>query len=123
WKRAIVFLASVPITVLMNSLRIGLIGITVEHWGNRMAEGLLHEFEGWVVFMMSTVVVLLIAMGLTRIRSSPARGAASAAVPSTAPASTMPVNSTAPAVPVVTAAGTPAAPFQTLPRSFVADAA
>ena len=64
WKRAVVFLSSVPITVLMNSLRIGLIGITVEHWGSRMAEGFLHEFEGWAVFMLSSALVLLIAVGL-----------------------------------------------------------
>ena len=38
----------------MNSLRIGAIGITVEYWGPKMAQGLLHDFEGWVVFMFST---------------------------------------------------------------------
>ncbi|HUI62659.1 MAG TPA: VPLPA-CTERM-specific exosortase XrtD [Steroidobacteraceae bacterium] len=66
WKRAIVFLSSIPVTVLMNSLRIGLIGITVEHWGQRMAEGFLHEFEGWAIFMISSLVVLLIAIALNR---------------------------------------------------------
>jgi len=66
WKRAIVFLSSIPVTVLMNSLRIGLIGITVEHWGPRMAEGFLHEFEGWAIFMLSSVVVLLIAVVLNK---------------------------------------------------------
>jgi len=45
WKRVTIFLASIPITVLMNSLRIGIIGITVERWGQRMAEGALHDFE------------------------------------------------------------------------------
>jgi exosortase len=44
WKRATLFLVSVPITVVMNSVRIGFIGITVEHWGPGMAEGALHEF-------------------------------------------------------------------------------
>ncbi len=58
WKRALVFLSTIPITVLMNSLRIGLIGVTVEYWGKGMAEGILHEFEGWVVFMMCTAVLL-----------------------------------------------------------------
>ncbi len=33
WKRALIFFVSIPITVLMNSLRIGVIGITVEYWG------------------------------------------------------------------------------------------
>ena len=61
WKRVVLFVASVPIAILMNSLRIGVIGITVEYWGPRMAEGLLHDFEGWVVFMFSMVALLGVA--------------------------------------------------------------
>ena len=67
WKRVAVFLSSVPITVVMNSLRIGFIGITVERWGAGMAEGALHDFEGWLVFMFSTAALLLTAFGLSRI--------------------------------------------------------
>ena len=51
WMRALVFLSSIPITILMNSFRIGVIGVLVEYWGPSMAEGFLHDFEGWVVFM------------------------------------------------------------------------
>ncbi len=58
WKRLLVFLSSIPITVAMNSLRIGLIGVTVEYWGRGMAEGVLHDFEGWVVFMASGALML-----------------------------------------------------------------
>jgi exosortase D (VPLPA-CTERM-specific) len=67
WKRALLFLSSVPITVLMNSFRIGLIGVTVEFWGEDMAQGILHDFEGWVVFMASLVVLLLFMVVLNRI--------------------------------------------------------
>jgi exosortase D (VPLPA-CTERM-specific) len=58
WKRIVVFLSSVPITILMNSWRIGTIGIMVEHWGIGMAEGFLHEFQGWMVFMLSAGLLL-----------------------------------------------------------------
>lgn len=51
WHKWLIFLSTMPITVLMNSFRIGVIGITVKHWGTEMAEGFLHDFEGWVVFM------------------------------------------------------------------------
>jgi exosortase D (VPLPA-CTERM-specific) len=73
WKRVLLFLASIPIAVLMNSLRIGLIGVTVEHWGVKMAEGVLHDFEGWVVFMFSLIVLLLLAAVLVRIGEPHAR--------------------------------------------------
>ena len=58
WK-ALLFVSSMPVTVLMNSFRIGAIGVTVEYWGKKMAEGFLHDFEGWVVFMAAFIVLLL----------------------------------------------------------------
>lgn len=67
WKRALLFLSSIPITVLMNSLRIGVIGVTVEHWGVQMAEGFLHEFQGWMIFMASAALMLGEIALLTRI--------------------------------------------------------
>lgn len=61
WKKAIIFLSSIPITILMNSFRIGAIGVTVEYWGPEMAEGFLHDFEGWAVFM-SCIAILIAEM-------------------------------------------------------------
>ncbi len=61
WKRALLFFSSIPITVGMNSFRIGVIGYTVEHWGKSAAEGFLHDFEGWIVFMSSMVLMLVLA--------------------------------------------------------------
>jgi exosortase D (VPLPA-CTERM-specific) len=51
WKRALVFVSTIPITVVMNSFRIGVIGILVNNWGPQMAEGALHFFEGWIIFI------------------------------------------------------------------------
>jgi len=59
WKKAVIFLSTIPITVLMNSFRIGVIGVTVEYWGQDMAEGFLHDFEGWVVFMSCTAILII----------------------------------------------------------------
>lgn len=50
WMRVIIFLSTLPITVIMNSFRIGIIGVLVNSWGIKQAEGFLHEFEGWVIF-------------------------------------------------------------------------
>jgi exosortase D (VPLPA-CTERM-specific) len=51
WQRIFLFISTIPITILMNSFRIGVIGVTVDQWGIQMAQGFLHDFEGWVVFM------------------------------------------------------------------------
>ncbi|MGO9037260.1 MAG: VPLPA-CTERM-specific exosortase XrtD [Steroidobacteraceae bacterium] len=58
WKRSVLFLSSIPITLVMNSIRVGTIGIMVEHWGIGMAEGFLHEFQGWAVFMVCAGLLL-----------------------------------------------------------------
>ena len=63
WRRVIIVVSSVPISILMNSIRIGVIGVTVEYWGQEMAEGVLHDFEGWVVFM-GALMLLFIEMKL-----------------------------------------------------------
>jgi len=67
WKKAVVFLSTIPITVLMNSFRIGVIGIMVEYWGQEMAEGFLHDFEGWFVFMACTLVLVVEMWLLSKI--------------------------------------------------------
>lgn len=67
WKRAVIFLSSIPITVLMNSFRIGVIGVMVEYWGQSMAEGFLHDFEGWVIFMACTSILVLEMWVLSKI--------------------------------------------------------
>jgi exosortase D (VPLPA-CTERM-specific) len=59
WKRVVIFASTIPLTILINSLRIGIIGVTVEYWGVSMAEGFLHDFEGWFMFMIC--VALLVA--------------------------------------------------------------
>lgn len=59
WKKLVIFTSSVPITIFMNSFRIGAIGILVEYWGTEMAEGFLHDFEGWAIFMACISILVL----------------------------------------------------------------
>ena len=67
WQRVILFVSTIPITVIMNSIRIGGIGVTVEYWGPQMAEGLLHDVEGWFMFIASLAVLLLELVLLLRL--------------------------------------------------------
>jgi len=71
WKRAIVFLSTVPITIVMNSFRIGVIGVVVDNFGPQDADGLLHFFEGWIIFvacagLLALEMFLLAKIGSTR---------------------------------------------------------
>jgi len=59
WQRLIIVVSTAPITLLMNSIRIGVIGVLVEYWGIGMADGFLHYFEGWVIFVSCIGLLLL----------------------------------------------------------------
>jgi exosortase D (VPLPA-CTERM-specific) len=67
WQRALVFFSSVPLTVLMNSFRVGAIGVLVEYFGSGMARGFVHDAEGWVVFMACVGLLLLEMRLLSRL--------------------------------------------------------
>lgn len=58
WHKLALLLAAVPISVLMNSLRIGVIGVMVDRYGIEHAQGFTHLFEGWVVFGLTIAVML-----------------------------------------------------------------
>ncbi len=66
WQRIVIFLTTIPITVLMNSFRIGMIGVLVNYFGIEQAEGFLHDFEGWIIFM-ACVGILFLEMWLFTI--------------------------------------------------------
>lgn len=71
WQRGIVFFSSIPITIIMNSIRIGLIGVLTDQYGKSMAEGFLHDFEGWFVFMICTAILVGEMWVLARLGKAP----------------------------------------------------
>jgi len=58
WQRATVFFSSIAVAVGMNGLRIGMVGILLDRWGDRMADGALHLFEGWVIFLACSALLV-----------------------------------------------------------------
>ncbi len=71
WKRVLIVLSTIPMTIVINSLRIGLIGVTVEYWGPAMAEGMLHDFEGWFMFMVCMLLLIGEMAVLARVGGRP----------------------------------------------------
>lgn len=59
WKRILLFLSTIPISIGMNVLRITIIGVTVDKWGIEMAEGFIHTFEGWTVFIICLALLMI----------------------------------------------------------------
>jgi exosortase/archaeosortase family protein len=52
-RRALLALASIPIAIAANAVRILGTGLCVQYWDPDKALGFFHEFSGWVMFLVS----------------------------------------------------------------------
>lgn len=73
WRRTWLALASIPIAVAANALRIVGTGLCVQFWDPEKAMGFFHEFSGWLMFLFSLGLVYLVQRTM---RLAPARSAA-----------------------------------------------
>jgi len=53
WRRIALVLASIPIAIAANAVRILGTGLCVQYWDPDKALGFFHEFSGWVIFLVS----------------------------------------------------------------------
>jgi exosortase D (VPLPA-CTERM-specific) len=74
WQKVIIVFSTIPITIFMNSIRIGVIGILVNSYGQEQAEGFLHFFEGWVIFIVCIILLYIEAIVLMKLTASLQRG-------------------------------------------------
>jgi exosortase D (VPLPA-CTERM-specific) len=70
WKKAFLVVSAAPITILINSFRIAVTAVLVNSFGIEMAEGFLHQFEGWIIFILGLLVLGLEILVLERFRWS-----------------------------------------------------
>jgi exosortase len=56
-RMAIVF-SSIPIAVVANALRVAGTGVAAQYYGPGVAQGFLHTFSGWVVFIVAFAAML-----------------------------------------------------------------
>jgi len=66
WVRGVLALASVPVAVPANSVRIIGTGLLVQYWDADKAEGYFHASWGWIVFVIS-LLLLYAFHGLIRL--------------------------------------------------------
>ena len=72
WHKALLLLMAAPLTVFMNSFRIGVIGVIVNaREDTAWVEGFTHFFEGWVIFVACVVILFLTAIALQQLTPNP----------------------------------------------------
>ena len=67
-RRWILALASIPIAVAANALRIVGTGLCVQYWDPSKGEGFFHEFSGWVMFVISLSFLYLLHRAMHKFR-------------------------------------------------------
>ena len=64
--RVALILATIPIAVIMNGLRIAATGVVVERWGPAFGKGGWHELTGWITFVASLSILIAIQRRLNK---------------------------------------------------------
>jgi exosortase len=57
-RRTLLALATIPIAIVSNAIRVAGAGVTADLFGPAAVEGFLHSFSGWLTFVSSLVLLL-----------------------------------------------------------------
>ncbi|MBZ5548868.1 MAG: exosortase/archaeosortase family protein [Acidobacteriia bacterium] len=60
WVRVVLACSAVPIAVAANSFRIFGTGLLVQYWDPDKAEGFFHAFSGWLIFVVSLILLFTV---------------------------------------------------------------
>jgi exosortase len=67
WVRTVIAVSAVPIAVLTNGARVAGTGIAAYYYGPAAAEGFIHEFAGWLVFVAAFALLALLQLLIARV--------------------------------------------------------
>jgi exosortase len=67
WMRTVLSLATIPIAIFANGLRVAGTGIAAYYIGPEAAEGFFHTFSGWLVFVAALALLVLLQRTMARI--------------------------------------------------------
>ncbi len=65
-SKLIIFLAAVPIALVGNIVRLIATAVLAKYFGSVVAEGFIHEFSGWLLFVFGLVFLMLLQSFLTK---------------------------------------------------------
>jgi exosortase len=65
--RLLLVMATVPIAIVTNGLRVAGTGVIAHYYGPMAADQFFHGFSGWVVFLLAVLVMCAIQLALGRL--------------------------------------------------------
>lgn len=70
WERALLVASAIPIAIFVNAVRVALTGILTHAYGEEMATGALHEFQGMITFGIAFLLLMFEARLIDLLRPS-----------------------------------------------------
>ena len=69
WKKLALFISAIPIAILVNIFRLAVTAILATFYGEKVAQGFLHEASGVIVFILAIALLYCVHLVLLRISS------------------------------------------------------
>jgi exosortase A len=66
--RVFLIVAMVPLAIISNGTRVMITALMANYLGPKAAEGFMHEFSGWVIFVVATILFLLLHGAINFVR-------------------------------------------------------
>lgn len=68
WHRWLIFVSTIPVTIIMNSIRIAVTGVLYNAYGVGAGDSFLHYFEGWVIFVGCLLILFALMILLAKLQ-------------------------------------------------------
>jgi exosortase len=79
YLRIALVLLMIPLAVISNGFRVVGTALLTYYWGPKAADGFLHSFSGWVIFMVATCMLFVLHRAINAVRRIGAGKAATTA--------------------------------------------
>lgn len=67
WSKVLIILLVPPVAVFTNAMRVMVAGVMARHFGPGVLEGAMHDFTGWVVFLVAFAIMAAITWVLRTV--------------------------------------------------------
>ena len=67
WRWTVLILMIVPLSIIVNSVRIWISALLIVNGHPELARNLFHDFSGWLMFMIAGVILVVVALLLKRV--------------------------------------------------------
>ncbi len=68
WQRVILVLSCLPISIIVNALRVSATGVLASFYGESVAQGFFHEFSGLILFVIAFTLMIFMNLLIIKIQ-------------------------------------------------------